>query len=92
MVRLPRDSVEKDVEAGKYIDYTLSRRGTSYACITQTGIKEVMQKVGILNSVPHIEKSKRQKEKERIKNRQVCIFSRSQGWRISDFNDKTVKF
>ena len=45
MVRLPREAVEVEVEAGKYIDYSLSRRGTSYACISPKGIKEVMQKV-----------------------------------------------
>jgi len=44
IVRLPRDAVDVDVEAGKYIDYSLSRRGTSYACISPKGIKEVMQK------------------------------------------------
>ena len=44
MVRSPRESVEKDVESGLYIDFSLSRRG-SFACITQSKIKDVMQKV-----------------------------------------------
>ena len=45
MVRSTKDSVEKDVESGMYLDYTLSRRGTSFACITQAGIKDVIDKV-----------------------------------------------
>eukprot|EP00795_Rhopilema_esculentum_P008485 gene8485-14481_t len=44
MVRTTKDSVEKDVESGMYLDYTLSRRGTSFACITQAGIKDVIDK------------------------------------------------
>lgn len=57
MVRLSSDSAEKDLEGGKYIDYSLSRRGTSYACITQDGIKEVMQKVNTSSSLPHLKSS-----------------------------------
>ena len=51
MIKASREAIEKDVDAGKYVEFTLSRRGTSYACITPNAIKEVMQKVRFINQV-----------------------------------------
>ncbi len=45
MVKASREVVQADLDAGAYVDYTLSPTGTSFACITQSAIKDVLQKV-----------------------------------------------